>query len=247
MLARYNSNGTVDTSFATDGITVTPILDSSEYEHAGAGSIAVQADGKIVLTGSAYETLPTPRRYFALARYNSNGTLDETFGVAPPGITVTPTSGLVTTEAGGTASFSVVLNTKPTADVTIAVSSSNILEGRVSVPSLVFSEANWNIPQTVTVRGVDDTIRDGDKAYTVVLAPAVSDDSDYNNLDPSDVSVTNKDNEKGKITGSALSSGTLTDAALAGLADSDLQRRKSKEKSGLTDAAFSAYLLMWEA
>ena len=36
------------------------------------------------------------------------------------GITVTPTTGLTTTEAGGTATFTVVLNTQPTADVTIA-------------------------------------------------------------------------------------------------------------------------------
>ena len=35
------------------------------------------------------------------------------------GITVTPTTGLTTTEAGGTATFTVVLNTQPTADVTI--------------------------------------------------------------------------------------------------------------------------------
>jgi hypothetical protein len=37
------------------------------------------------------------------------------------GVTVTPTSGLTTTEAGGTATFTVVLNTQPTADVTIAL------------------------------------------------------------------------------------------------------------------------------
>ena len=35
------------------------------------------------------------------------------------GITVAPTSGLVTTEAGGAATFTVVLNAQPTADVTI--------------------------------------------------------------------------------------------------------------------------------
>ena len=35
------------------------------------------------------------------------------------GITVTPTSGLTTTEAGGTATFTVVLTTQPTANVTI--------------------------------------------------------------------------------------------------------------------------------
>src|SRR5690606_14661577 len=43
---------------------------------------------------------------------------------ARPGVTVTPRSGLVTSEAGDTASFSVVLDAKPTANVTIPVASS---------------------------------------------------------------------------------------------------------------------------
>ena len=54
------------------------------------------------------------------------------------GITVTPTAGLATTEAGGTATFTVVLNTQPTADVTIALSSSDTTEGhgRAGEPDL---------------------------------------------------------------------------------------------------------------
>ena len=48
-----------------------------------------------------------------------------------PGITVTPTTALTTTEAGGTATFTVVLNTQPTADVTIALTSSDTTEGTV--------------------------------------------------------------------------------------------------------------------
>ena len=48
------------------------------------------------------------------------------------GITVSPTSGLVTTEAGGTATFTVKLNTAPTADVTIGLTSSDLTEGTVS-------------------------------------------------------------------------------------------------------------------
>ena len=44
---------------------------------------------------------------------------------------MTPTPGLTTTEAGGTATFTVVLNTQPTADVTIALSSSDTTEGTV--------------------------------------------------------------------------------------------------------------------
>jgi hypothetical protein len=48
------------------------------------------------------------------------------------GITVTPVAGLGTTEAGGTASFTVVLNSQPTANVIIPVTSSDPSEGAAS-------------------------------------------------------------------------------------------------------------------
>jgi len=116
----------------------------------------------------------------------------------PAGITVSPTSGLVTTEGGGKATFTVVLRSKPTANVTIGLSSSDTTEGRVSKSSLVFTPANWKVPQIVTVTGVDDSIVDGDQAYTIVTGPAVCKDpaSVYNGLDPDDVNVTNKDNDE---------------------------------------------------
>ena len=57
----------------------------------------------------------------------------------PSGFTVNPTTGLVTTEAGGTATFTVVLITQPTANVTIGLSSSDTTEGTVSPASLTFT------------------------------------------------------------------------------------------------------------
>ena len=116
--------------------------------------------------------------------------------LTPPtaSITVTPTSGLFTTESGGSDQFDVVLNTQPSADVTIGLSSSNIGEGTVSPVSITFGSSNWNTPQTVTVTGVDDGIADGDVSYTIVTSSAVSTDPDYNGLDPADVAVTNLDN-----------------------------------------------------
>ena len=95
------------------------------------------------------------------------------------GITVTPTTGLTTTEAGGTATFTVVLTTQPTADVTIDLSSSDPTEGTVSPASLTFTTANWNVAQTVTVTGVDDVVVDGDVAYTIVTAAVTSGDPTY--------------------------------------------------------------------
>ena len=109
------------------------------------------------------------------------------------GFNVTPTSGLVTTEAGGTATFTVSLTSEPLANVSIGLSSSDTTEGTVAPGILAFTPANWNTPQTVTVTGVPDTIVDGTIAYSIILAPAVSTDPVYNGLKPSNVSVENLD------------------------------------------------------
>ncbi|MDB6122915.1 MAG: hypothetical protein JWQ71_1908 [Pedosphaera sp.] len=114
-----------------------------------------------------------------------------------PGFSVTPTNNLQTTESGGTATFSVVLDTQPTADVTINVSSSNVNEGTVDPASLTFTVDDWNIPHVVTITGADDALTDGPVAYTIVLSPATSADANYNNVDPVDVAVVNADNEAG--------------------------------------------------
>ncbi len=111
------------------------------------------------------------------------------------GITVAPTTGLVTSEAGGTATFTVVLDTQPTADVSVALSSSDITEGTVAPASLTFTQANWNAAQTVTITGVDDAIIDGDIAYSISIGPASSADVNYDGLSGASVSVTNIDND----------------------------------------------------
>ncbi|MGQ0835508.1 MAG: S8 family serine peptidase [Gammaproteobacteria bacterium] len=113
----------------------------------------------------------------------------------PPGILVTPTDGLATTEEGGSAQFTVALNSKPTSLVTVALSSSDTTEGTVSPASLTFTPANWNARQAVTVTGVDDPEVDGDVAYRIVTAPAASNDTGYNGLKGPDVLVINLDND----------------------------------------------------
>src|SRR5947199_1828141 len=84
------------------------------------------------------------------------------------GITVDPTSGLTTTEGGGTAAFTVVLDSQPTANVPIGLSSSDLTEGTVAPASLTFTPGNWSTAQTVTVTGADDFGVDGNVAYTIV-------------------------------------------------------------------------------
>ena len=69
-LFRFNVDGSPDSSFDGDGIVTTPSLQ-------WANSIVIQSDGKIVAAGYG----PGPGNYdLALARYNSNGSLDNTFG-----------------------------------------------------------------------------------------------------------------------------------------------------------------------
>ena len=109
--------------------------------------------------------------------------------------TVTPTSGLVTTEAGGAATFTVVLNALTYNDVTIQLTSSDLTEGTVFPSSLTFTNGNFFTPQTVTVTGVDDALVDGNISYTIITSAAASDNNDFKRIDPSDVSVTNIDND----------------------------------------------------
>lgn len=204
VVARFNTDGSLDEGFGNTGSTEALIEGTNEH----AVSVLIDPQGKILVVGRQY-TPGTSGDSMVLLRYLSNGTLDTSFGgstpPATPGITVTPTAGLVTTEAGGTASFSVVLDTQPTALVQIDVFSDNPWEGIVAgadpsdgVLTLYFDETDWDQPQTVTVIGVDDPVRDGDVAYSVILDPPITEDVSYSALNPADVSVVNKDNEKGK-------------------------------------------------
>ena len=75
---RLNSNGSLDSTFGTNGLVTIPVGSASQ-----ALSVVVQADGKIVLAG-------TSDNQFAVVRINSNGSLDNSFG----------TNGIVTTQIG---------------------------------------------------------------------------------------------------------------------------------------------------
>jgi subtilisin family serine protease len=120
----------------------------------------------------------------------------EIVGLESPGIRVLPASTLVTTEGGGMTTFSVALvHGPPTADVVIPIRSSNLDEGITSLTSLTFTPENWNTAQTVVVTGVDDALADGDRNYTVIIDPAISDDLRYHGINPLNLAATNKDNE----------------------------------------------------
>ena len=80
VLARYNSDGSLDHTFGTGGKVKThfPGVDNTG---SSATSVVLQPDGKLVVGGYYKQSDRTPHQ-FALARYNSNGTLDSAFGQA---------------------------------------------------------------------------------------------------------------------------------------------------------------------
>ena len=63
---------------------------------------------------------------------------------------------------------------------------------------MLFTPADWNLPRTVTVTGVDDLEVDGNVSYTIVLHPATSADPMYQGLDADDVKARNQDNDRGR-------------------------------------------------
>jgi hypothetical protein len=91
-----------------------------------------------------------------------------------------------TTEGGGQAQFSVVMNTIPVGTVTISgISSTDTTEGIVSPTNLSFSPSDWNIPQVITVTGVDDSMNDGNISFSLVFPNSIAlnpADSAYDNL-----------------------------------------------------------------
>jgi uncharacterized delta-60 repeat protein len=75
-LARYNANGVLDSSFGGgDGVVATGFSNLVDY----ASGVAIQADGKIVASGSACQCGNEIIYNFALARYNTDGSLDTSF------------------------------------------------------------------------------------------------------------------------------------------------------------------------
>ncbi|MEZ6095169.1 MAG: delta-60 repeat domain-containing protein [Pirellulaceae bacterium] len=88
-LSRFNSDGTIDTTFGGgDGVVVTPV-GSSDYGF----QMEIQSDGKLVVAGRLNNN-------FGVVRYDSNGVLDRHYGMVawatspPTGLAAPTTRGM---------------------------------------------------------------------------------------------------------------------------------------------------------
>ena len=123
------------------------------------------------------------------------------------GVTVDPTT-LSVLEADGTGAYTLVLDTVPTADVTIAVASDTVTAATVSSASLTFTPTNWNTAQTVTVTGVNDDVP-GDRTATVTHT-ATSADGNYEGVAISIASVTVTVEDDDAVAGVTVTPATLS-------------------------------------
>ena len=101
-VARYNTNGTLDNTFGSLGKTTTDFAGTDDFGN----SVAIQSDGKIVVAGSSGTSTMAN---FAIARYLSNGALDNTFG----------TSGKVITNFTSYDDFATVLAIQPDGKIVV--------------------------------------------------------------------------------------------------------------------------------
>ena len=163
-----NSTAILDSDF-TDGITVSSLIEGGN---------------RIVVTVTA-ENGATQTYTVTVTRTT---TTSDT-----PGVSVLPTTLAVTEEDTAVDSYTVVLDSQPTADVTVTVAGHSGTDVTPNPATLTFSTTNWNTARTVTVTAGNDTDTTDDEV--TLTHSATSADSDYSGISIANVAVTVNDND----------------------------------------------------
>ena len=114
------------------------------------------------------------------------------------GITVAPTSFTVS-EPSGSSTFSITLDSEPTASVTITLTPTDTTECQALASQVVLDAGNWNTGVEVTVEAVDEDVDDGPQTCVIETGAATSSDANYQGTDPDDVVVTVQDEDTAGI------------------------------------------------
>ena len=113
-----------------------------------------------------------------------------------PGVAVS--ENMVTVGEDSSATYTVRLNTEPTADVTVSLSASGDSDLTVSTTALTFTTLNWNTAQTVTVSAADDD--DAAAGTATITHTAASTDSGYHGITIASVMATEDDDDTVGVT-----------------------------------------------
>jgi|GEM_PF-1806104 len=189
LVARFNANGSRDFAFGAGGFKIGTVPSGPDYHSFEGAAVALQSDSSIIVAGTDRWNAADSNSYHPLLmRFSGAST-------PTPTALVSSAAGLITTEAGGQAAFTLVLDSQPAANVSIPISSSDTTEGVVSTSNVTFTAANWNVPQSITITGVNDALNDGNINFSIILGKSVSTDPSFHGFSSTYVSVTNIDNE----------------------------------------------------
>ena len=107
--------------------------------------------------------------------------------------------GVLTEGDSQTASFSIILDTQPTTDVVLNLTITPNDEVATSVASVRFTNANWNVSQTIIVSNFDDFLIDGTIVSSITFNVDASSDFEFRSLGSQTVLAPNLDNDNSWI------------------------------------------------
>lgn len=134
-----------------------------------------------------------------------------------PGISLSESAGGTAAAEGGAAdSYSVVLDTQPSADVTLTLdfdAGQLVVGGQTDGShSLLFTAANWNVPQQVSVAAVDDSVVEQATQTTTIVQTVTSADAAYAALTIAGIVVSVSDDDSA-VVGFAPATASASEAA----------------------------------
>ena len=150
----------------------------------GVYNIPADFDGQ-TLYFQSYESSPTPRVSNLI-----------TANVGGARLVVSETAGVSSvTEGSTTDTVSVTLSEAPATNVTLDVQNQNPNRLAVAATSLTFTPTDWNVPQTVSIAAVEDSLVNGDVKAEVAFSVAAGSDSAYDNTFSKTIEVEVTDND----------------------------------------------------
>ncbi|MFK7956795.1 MAG: Calx-beta domain-containing protein [Lysobacterales bacterium] len=133
-----------------------------------------------------------------IVRFSYNVTITDNEAIFERGVAIVSDGVITTSEDGASDTFGAALSRDPTDNVTLTLSTDSPTEVSFSPTTLEFTPANWNVAQSVTVTGLDDSVRDRNRTVQILFTPT-SNDTNYQDAEPGIAYVINQDNEKEEL------------------------------------------------
>ncbi|MCW2971805.1 MAG: hypothetical protein JWN72_78, partial [Thermoleophilia bacterium] len=250
------TGGTVAAAWGTTDVTLTHTLGSDAGSGMGSHQLQRRQAPRVgpacgsygtwtdVLAANpvspAHDTTTAPGTCYQY-RLAQTDRVGNVFVVYAAGEVITPASGfgvtnapasVAVTEGGGSAAFTSVLTSAPTANVTITLAAGAQLT--TAPAAITFTPANWATPQTITVTAVDDAVAEASPHAASVGFTATSSDTDYAGLSITAVAVAVTDNDAPGL--DDLGSSTSVTVAEGGATDTFVYRLGSQPTAPVTVA-----------